>query len=393
MTGKRRFFIFFLAALALVCGGCSVPSGQTTAQVSPASVVTLSVLAGQSTSDAGIEEMIDQMLAESCPGIKLEWECVDWGEVFIPRMTARFGSGDITDIIIGKAQDVATYAAWGNLAPLPDFCFEKIPPSFLPNVTISDQVFGLPYNMQYQGVLYNKEIFNTLGLAPPKTLEEFARVVEVLLDHDIVPVAIHYQEAWSVGNLIMQFLKGELFPQTPDWGDRFRSGTVSFSTSVEARRCFARIEELMGYSWPDVLSVDQFESDSRFAAGQSAMYITGTWSLQLIHELAPDLAVGIFPFPNAAGNNRLLVEPNISFMKSAQTSHGVEVDRVLACIFNDAALAADVADYTKTISVLPSVSNELPNGVQADIDGYVAEKQLYDVTIGNGLIYNKNTTE
>lgn len=48
--------------------------------------VTLTVLAGQSTTDAGIEDMIDEALAEAYPNITLEWECVDWGNDFQPKM-------------------------------------------------------------------------------------------------------------------------------------------------------------------------------------------------------------------------------------------------------------------------------------------------------------------
>ncbi|MDR2646174.1 MAG: hypothetical protein LBC04_03315, partial [Holosporaceae bacterium] len=49
-------------------------SGDTSAQT-----ITLKVLAGQSTTDAGIEKMIDEAVAKKYPEIKLEWECVDWG--------------------------------------------------------------------------------------------------------------------------------------------------------------------------------------------------------------------------------------------------------------------------------------------------------------------------
>ena len=48
--------------------------------------ITLRVLAGQSTTDAGIEDMINAALAAKYPNIKLEWECVDWGKDFQPKM-------------------------------------------------------------------------------------------------------------------------------------------------------------------------------------------------------------------------------------------------------------------------------------------------------------------
>ena len=55
--------------------------------------ILLTVLAGQSTSDAGIEDMIDEVLAEKFPNVKLQCECVDWGEQFNSQMQGRFASG------------------------------------------------------------------------------------------------------------------------------------------------------------------------------------------------------------------------------------------------------------------------------------------------------------
>ena len=57
--------------------------------------ICLSVLAGQSTPDAGIEDMIDEKVAEILPNVRLEWECVDWGDNFDADLNARFAAGDI----------------------------------------------------------------------------------------------------------------------------------------------------------------------------------------------------------------------------------------------------------------------------------------------------------
>ena len=79
---------------------------QTVRVTSETEDICLSVLAGQSTPDAGIEDMIDEKVAEILPNVRLEWECVDWGDNFDAELNARFAAGDIPDIIIGKAQDV-----------------------------------------------------------------------------------------------------------------------------------------------------------------------------------------------------------------------------------------------------------------------------------------------
>ena len=115
--------ILFLAALTFLagCSQAEVPVYQRNEEV-----ILLTVLAGQSTSDAGIEDMIDEVLAEEFPNVKLQWECVDWGEKFNSQMQGRFAAGDIPDIMIGKAQDVQAYAHTGNLAVLQGDYKDKI---------------------------------------------------------------------------------------------------------------------------------------------------------------------------------------------------------------------------------------------------------------------------
>ena len=53
-------------------------SGNASSPSAKSEQVVLRVLAGQSTTDAGIEKMIDAALAKKYPNIKLDWECVGW---------------------------------------------------------------------------------------------------------------------------------------------------------------------------------------------------------------------------------------------------------------------------------------------------------------------------
>ena len=79
--------------LCLVCAGCS-PSGRGAAGASDEAKphkLLLSVLAGQSTSDAGIEEMINDLVGRKLPSVSLDWERMDWGEKFQSQMQAKFG--------------------------------------------------------------------------------------------------------------------------------------------------------------------------------------------------------------------------------------------------------------------------------------------------------------
>jgi ABC-type glycerol-3-phosphate transport system substrate-binding protein len=346
----------------------------------------LSVLAGQSTSDAGIEEMIDDLVGRRLPAISLDWERMDWGEKFQSQMQAKFAAGDVPDIMIGKAQDVATYYPSGNLAPIPVSLMQYVREPSLPAITIRGTAFGIPYNAFYQGVFYNKDLFQKYRLHVPTTRGDLSALVASLTSRHVVPFAAHFEETWYSGNILMQFAIGSVFSSTPDWGDRFRSREVSFSTSPVMQRCFAAVREILDETWTDAMSIDQTECDDRFARGEAAMYVTGSWTLQNIDGEKSHIRVGIFPFPNDNGDARLIFEPNMTFMKSSRTSHADAVDQVLHAIFESKDLASEIFDFTKTSSLLKNIGPEVPLLIQSDIDSYLKAGRVVDATTGNGQL-------
>lgn len=227
--------------------------------------VMLTVLAGQSTSDAGVEDMIDEMIAEKFPAVALEWECVDWGEKFDSQMQGRLAAGDVPDIIVGKAQDVYAYARSGNLAEVRAEGMERIEERIRDAVTIDGKVYGIPYNAWYQGVVYNKDIFDKLQLQVPDTLEEMERTVNILEENGVVPFAAHFQEGWKIGNMTMQFMLNNVFRGESNWGSRFREGEISFSNDPRMRECIEQNKYILNHTWDDALVIEQYESDRRFA--------------------------------------------------------------------------------------------------------------------------------
>jgi raffinose/stachyose/melibiose transport system substrate-binding protein len=378
--------VFLPAALALCCLcwiACTPRRPESVQSDTMPRKVLLTVLAGQSTSDAGIEEMINDLLRSRQPDVELEWERMDWGERFEAQMQAKLASGEVPDIMVGKAQDVATYVPTGNIAPSPVSLVQRINPVALPAVTVKGRVYGLPYNAFYQGVFYNKDLFNRYHLQTPTTRSQLASLMRAFTAEHVTPFAAHFEEDWYVGNIVMQFAVGDVFSREPDWGDRFRSHKASFSDSATFRRVFTTVQEIREQSWPDALSIGQSECDERFAKGEAAMYVTGSWTLQTINAVNPRMRVGIFPFPNQAGDAKLLFEPNMTFMKSSKSEHANAVDEVLQAIFESSDLASQIFDYTKTSSMLKNIGPDVPLLIQPDIDRYLRTRQVTDVTVGN----------
>lgn len=372
--------VSLLLTVALLLSLCAFAQAEET--------ITLRVLAGQSTTDAGIEDMIDAALAEQYPNIKLEWECVDWGNDFQPKMQVYMQSG-LPDIMIGKAQDVATYGALGLLGDLTDKPYmDTVLDAAKTGVTLEDgKVYGLTFNALYQGVYYNKALFEQYGVAVPTTQEELAAAIETFKANNITPFATHMVDTWSIGNVTMQFAVNDVFNKYPTWGDQFRAGEVSFATSEEYKACYEYNKLIYDNTWSDLtFSLEQTACDAKMVMGEAAMKVSGSWSIQNFLDIDESFDFGIFPFPNQTGDAKLLFEPNITFMTSAQSEQQDAIDKVLEVITSNKDLQLEIYNYTKTAPMLKDVTPTFPNPSQADIDAYAANNMIQDVNLGNNQL-------
>ena len=347
--------------------------------------VTLTVLAGQSTTDAGIEDMIDEALAEAYPNITLEWECVDWGNDFQPKMQQYMQSG-LPDIMIGKAQDVATYAPQGILGEIDESYLDRGLDAARENVTIDGKTYGLVYNALYQGVYYNKDMFEENGWSVPETQEELQAIIDDCNAKGITPFASHMVDTWSIGNVTMQFAMNDVFNKDAEWGDKFRAGEVSFAEDEAMQTAYQYNKLIFDNTYPETFSTEQTDCDAKMVLGEAAMKVSGSWSIQNFLDIDEDFNFGIFPFPNQTGDSKLIFEPNITIMTSAESEHQDAINCVLDVLTGNKDLAVEIYDYTKTAPMLKDVTPTFQNPSQADIDDYAANGRIVDVTLGNNQL-------
>lgn len=391
---KRKLMSMLMASMMVTslfvgCGSqgveTSTTSGSGDTAVASDEPVTLTVLAGQSTTDAGIEDMIDEALAEKYPNITLEWECVGWDGEFHPKMQQYMQTG-IPDIIIGKGQDVATYSSLGLLGEIDSKYTDRVLDAANENVTFDGKTYGLVYNALYQGVYYNRQMFKDNGWEIPKTQEDLQAIIDDCNAKGITPFASHMVDTWSIGNVTMQFMMNDVFNNNPTWGDDFRAGKTSFSEDKEAQTCYQYNKLIYDNTFPETFSLEQTDCDAKMVLGEAAMKVSGSWSIQNFLDIDEDFDFGIFPFPNQTGDSKLIFEPNIAIMTSATTEHQDAVNCVLDLLTSDEELAVEIYDYTKTASMLEGITPTFTNPSQADIDQYAAEGMVVDVNLGNNQL-------
>jgi len=347
--------------------------------------VTLKILAGQSTTDAGIEDFIDEAMAAKYPNITLEWECVDWGNDFQPKIQQYMQSG-LPDIMIGKAQDVQTYGGLGLLGEIPEEYVSRVLDAASVNVTVDGKVEGLVFNALYQGVYYNRAMFEENNWEIPETQEDLQKIIDDCNAKGITPFASHMVDTWSIGNVTMQFMMNDVFNKNPTWGDEFRAGTKSFSEDADAQTAYQYNKLIYDNTFEDTFSLQQTDCDARMVNGEAAMKVSGSWSIQNFLDIDESFDFGIFPFPNQTGDSKLIFEPNITVMSSAASDKQDAINCFLDVLTGDKDLAIQIYDYTKTASMLKDVAPTFENPSQSDIDKYAAADRVVDVTLGNNQL-------
>lgn len=339
-----------------------------------------------STETDTFESKLMEKVAQKNPAASLEIEPVVWDQMHAALQT-RIAARTVPDIMDFKGQDIAKYGPEGILMDLSDLEWldSYVPTAARENLQIDGKDYGIPYSALFQGVLYNRDIFDNYGIDIPETYEDLMDVCKKLEANGVTPFVTHFADNWHIGNMTMQFAMSEVFNENPQWGQDLYAGKVTFEGSQGYRRVFQHVKDIYDYTYEDTLSVDFGEATARFGRGEGAMFVTGTWSNRNLQEF-PDLDYGIFPFPGEKPGARLIFEPNHTWALSADAENPELAKAVLKTIVTDRDLAATFVDEASAYSLVVGVVPSSPYPCDSEIDSRKADNEIVDVSIGNNQI-------
>lgn len=129
-----------------------------------------------------LEEAIDAYMDEN-PNVKVNLQTVGGGDDYGAALKAVFQSGNEPDIFnVGGPQDVKDWM--DKLEDLSDEEWVDLALSgMLSGVTVEDKVYGLPFNIEGYGLIYNTEIFEAAEIDASKivdfaSLEEAVKILD-----------------------------------------------------------------------------------------------------------------------------------------------------------------------------------------------------------------------
>ncbi|GBF78448.1 hypothetical protein PA598K_07093 [Paenibacillus sp. 598K] len=229
------------------------------------------------------------------PNIKLDIQTVGGGADYDAALKTKFASGDAPDIFSNngyakldmweeRLEDLSDQPWVGDLVPLAAEAITK-----------DSKVYGLPLNLEGFGYIYNKDIFEQVGIAsPPRTYSELEAAAKKIQEAGITPFANAYQEWWLVGS---QGISNAFANQ--DDTDAFIAGLNDGTASIAGNEHFKNWAKLMqltlDYGNRNPLTTDYNTAVSMFANGEAAMTQNGNWAQAMIDGITPDMNIGFLP--------------------------------------------------------------------------------------------------
>lgn len=227
---------------------------------------------------------------------------------FIPYKNTEYNTILATALQGGTGPDIVHLRSYGGMEALSSAGYlvpldvtmvpalAKFPKDIIKGATNrhNGKIYGVPFAIQTIQVLYNKAIFDKLGLKEPETWDEFLRLALTLKEKGYVPLANGGKDGWTLetlfGGVAPNFYGGNSF------ADDVIAGKTTFN---DPRFVYAlkKMLELRPYMPPSFMGVGYTDMQMMFAQEMAAMLIGGSYETATMERLNPSIKIGVFPVP------------------------------------------------------------------------------------------------
>lgn len=262
----------------------------------------LTILISETADTAGFKAVVEAIEKEL--GIKTKIEKRPGGPEGENIVKTRLATGDIPDLTLFNSGSLLVALNPGKyFLDLKDEPFmDKVMDSYKEVVSVDGQVFGIPAkSSQVGGWLYNKKVYDELGLSIPKTWDELMANNEKIKKAGKTAVIGTYGETWTSQLPILADYYN-VQAEVPDFADEYTAGKAKYSKTPQALKGFERIEEIgeKGYMNEDYTVASYDQGMQMLAEGTGVHYPMLTQVLPLMEENFGDKVndIGVFPQPS-----------------------------------------------------------------------------------------------
>jgi len=385
-----------LLAAAMALAGCSGSDGGEAAkpgesggsQGGEGQQVTLSMNSWRVEDTEGYKKIIAAFEAEN-PNIKIDFKPIKATEYNTILNTAL--QSDSGPDILQLRPYAPSLPDAGYLEPLDNLPgISSFPKEVLSAASGKDgKVYGVPLSLNSTQFYYNKKIFEQNGLTEPKTWDELIAAAKTLKDKGIVPIAFGAKEGW-----LLSLSHGVIAPSVLGDGyfDKLGKGETDLK-GPEFLQSLQRMQELTPYFPENFVGLDLNDMRTLFVTEKAAMLINGSFELEGIKKLNPDLQLDFFPMPTEGGKSVITTWVDGSYAVNAKSKHKQEALKFMEFMTTQK-FGELFANSLKRISAVPGVKTEDPLvNKMADLSQSSSTPYLMVVHFADGTPTTKQVLE
>ncbi len=265
------------------------------------------------------EDMIKAFEAEN-PDIDVAFDYVDSGN-YSAKFAALASSNEVPDVFWTQSGYYCDQINEGLLLDISDALADKAyegdiawKDTYIPSLLESLQNiaytgcgemesydYGVPFTMTTIAVMYDKAIYDKLGLEVPETWDQFMENCEAVKNAGYTALSVQSNTCidWMPRLFWDQFCREEIEEQ----GKTFESGKMTFSTEsvVKGMEEYKKLWD-KGYLPENFMTSDLDTTAQLFLQGKLAQVLIAPDKIQYIMDNAPDtMELATFPLPGIAG--------------------------------------------------------------------------------------------
>jgi raffinose/stachyose/melibiose transport system substrate-binding protein len=236
------------------------------------------------------------------PDITVEVQTRPGGSEGDNVVKTRLSTGEMTDVFLYNSGSLfQALNPQQNLVPLTgEPWVNQVEDIFKPVVSAGNELYGAPITGSMGGgILYNKKVYEELGLQVPKTWAEFMANNAKVKAAGVDPVIQTYQDTWTSQLFVLADFHN-VAAADQSWAEQYTAGQVKYAQEP-AVKGFQRLEEVhkAGFQNKDYRSMKFEKGTSELAAGTGAHYPMLTFAVGALATSDPERIndVGFFGQP------------------------------------------------------------------------------------------------
>lgn len=329
-AGKARGAVLAgLTALSLTVAGCAATPADGPVEIDMLTPST----AGY---DELTEEIVAAFMAEN-PNVTVNIVYQPGGAEGDNLIKTKLATGEMEDLFLqatgAQLQGLKPDQTLFNLANEP--WIGEVDPSFIDVVDTENGIYGAPYGTLMGGViLYNKPIYEELGLEVPLTWDDFMANNQAIKDAGVAaPIIQTYEATWSSQLFVLGDF-ANVTAQDPDWADKFTANEAKTADQPAVQAWLNQQEAFeAGFFNVDFASATFDDGMRMLATGEGVHYPMLTGALGTLVQNFPDKIADIggfaFPAQNAEDTTLTVWPPAAWYIPASTEGAQLEAARAL----------------------------------------------------------------